>query len=85
MIFLETYFLKAGIKVQNAGIESDAGVVIVKNAIELSQVMKTIIVMAVDTYILILMLYHSTMSANIFLQTKNKTISIRMAKEFVGR
>ena len=40
--FLATFLLKARIKVQHAGIEGDADVVIVKKVIELSHVMKTI-------------------------------------------
>ena len=82
---LSKYLTKAGVEVEHAGDEGDADTVIVKKALELTLTQHTVIVIADDTDILILLIHHASPSANLFLQTKQNAISIKMAKAVLGR
>jgi hypothetical protein len=82
----ETYLNEAGVEVQHAGEEGDAYVVIVREAIELTTAHDcSVRVVADDTDVLILLLYHVRRSSKVYMETKNNTISISIAQDVLGR
>jgi hypothetical protein len=82
---LAKHLSDAGVEVVHAVDEGDADVVIVRRALELAGTERTTIVVADDTDILILLLYHASTSANIFLQTKQHKLCIKVATEILGK
>ena len=69
-----------GVAVIHAAEEGDAHVVIVRKAIELGE-HEDIVVIAYDTDILVLLIYHAHSSHQFYMETKHHTIAIDTAQQ----
>ncbi len=76
---------RVDISVEHAGEEGDADVIIVRKALDLLKVQDHVLVIADDTDVLILLLYHAGYNDSLFMETKVQIISIKVAKEVLGR
>lgn len=83
---LAEYLSEAGINVKHAGDEGDADVVIVQVVLQLAGESERVMVVADDTDILVILLYHQgRVSCKLYMQTRQHTVSINNAREVLGR
>ena len=83
---LGQHLTQAGVDVRHAGDEGDADVVIVQQALDpLSVNGNNVHAFCEDTDVLVLLLYHTPPSGEIFMRTRQKTISIKATKAVLGR
>jgi hypothetical protein len=66
--------------VELASDEGDADFVIVKHAVQMASSFDNVLVIADDTDVLVLLLYHATGDWNFYMKTKENIISIKIAK-----
>ena len=80
---LSAHLEHGGVAVIHAAEEGDADVVIVRKAIELGE-HEDVVVIADDTDILVLVVYHAHSSHQFYMETKHHTIAIDTAKQALG-
>lgn len=81
---LATYLEHANSEVEHAGEEGDADMISVRKALDLITKYQQVLVTADDTDVLILLLHHAGCSDEIFMESKQHIISIKVAKEVLG-
>jgi hypothetical protein len=74
---LSSYLEDAGVEVLHAGEEGDADIIIVKKALQSTERHPIVKVVADDTDIFILLLFHLKDTIDIIMKTRRHTISIR--------
>ena len=69
--YLSSHLASNGIEVDHAGEEGDADVIIVKNALRIAATVNVTTVIADDTDIFVLLIYHCPQDATIFMKRRN--------------